>query len=565
MNQRDDVGPTGGERRPAPLGLAALARSAGAMAPGSRSLRAAGLVILVCLIVLRFVALGRTPPGVYVDEASYGYNAFSIAESGRDEHGVRFPVFFEAFGEYKSPVFIYALAALVKVFGLSIATARLCAALFAAGAAVFTALAVVEMTQRRAMLLPTLILALALPWTFTLGRFATEAVSFLFLIAFAWWAWLRAVRTGSASWFAASWTGWGLSLFSYGTARLLTPVLVIALVAAYASVLRRQLARCAVAAVPAVLLALLYSTWAVAHPGALSARFYDISIFSDGPGLGKAVARFAGNYMRSFSLDFLFLRGDSNIRHHTGDGGELYLFMLPALIAGVAFAVRNRREPGFRFALASLALFPAAAAFTYGSPNAIRTVNAVPFIVALAAVGLREIFTRFGERRGVLAALTILAAVEIAGYVGDYFIRYPARAAPWFNAGLPQAVETALTRRERTEGAFLFYSPAAFRDDGAWVNQPYITFLFCGRLSPEVYWRQGLAGFRIVPWTGGTATPPGSVLLVKSAERLFTVNSTPVAIPNRDAIPPGSRLLKEFPAALAAGPGVPMYQVFRTP
>ena len=565
MNDWDDGAGGGGEPRPTARGLAAFVRRAGALMARPRSQRAASLVVLALLLAFRFAALGRTPPGVYVDEASYGYNAFSIAESGRDEHGVRHPVFFAAFGEYKSPVFIYALAALVKVFGLSIATARLCAALFAAGAAVFTALAVVEMTRRRTMFLPTLILALALPWTFALGRFATEAVSFLFLVAFAWWAWLRAVGTGAVRWFAASWTAWGLSLFSYGTARLLTPVLVIALLAAYARVLRRQLARCAAAALPAVLLGLLYATWAVAHPGALSARFDDISIFSDGPGLGTAAARFAGNYARSFSFSFLFLRGDANLRHHTGAGGELYLFMLPAVIAGVAAAVRRHRDPAYRFALAGLALAPAAAAFTYGSPNAIRTINAVPFVIALAAIGLREIFVRFRGHRGMLAALAILAAVEAAGYFGDYFLRYPARAAPWFNAGLPQAVETALASRGGTKGALLFYSPAVFRDDGAWVNQPYITFLFCGRLSPERYWKRGLAGFGVLPWSGRTVAPPGSILLVKSAERLFTLNSTPVAIPNPDANPPGSRLLEEVPAGLAAGPDAPAYRIFRTP
>ncbi|MBZ5590381.1 MAG: glycosyltransferase family 39 protein, partial [Acidobacteriia bacterium] len=501
--------------------MAALVQSGGAVVLSPRVLRAAGFAAVVALLAVRFLALGRTPPGVYVDEASYGYNALAIAESGRDEHGVRFPVFFEAFGEYKSPVFIYALAALVKLLGPSVATVRLCAALFAAGAAVFTALAVVETTRRRAMMLPTLLLGLAVPWTFTLGRFATESVSFAFLIALAWWTWLRAVRTGSTAWFAASWTGWGLSLFSYGTARLLTPVLVVALVAAHARALLPRAARCAAGTLPGVALALLYGAWAAAHPGALSARFDEVSIFRDGPGLGEAAARVVGNYVRCFSLDFLFLRGDPNLRHHTGVGGELYLFMLPALVAGVAVAVKARRDPGFRFALAGLVLFPAAAALTSGSPNAIRTINAVPFVVGVAAIGLREFFSLLHDRRWVLAALAVLAGLETIGFVGDYFIRYPVRSAPWFNAGLPKAVEAALAIRGPAERAALAYSPAVFMDDGAWINQPYVFFLFCGRLSPEVYQQRGLTGFRIVPWGESTVIPSGSILLVKSAERLF--------------------------------------------
>ena len=47
-------------------------------------------------------------PGLYVDEASIGYNAWTIAHFGVDEHGIHFPLFFEAFGEYKNPIYVYA-------------------------------------------------------------------------------------------------------------------------------------------------------------------------------------------------------------------------------------------------------------------------------------------------------------------------------------------------------------------------------------------------------------------------------------------------------------------------
>lgn len=547
-----------------PREIVAEAAPARPEARRARRFAVAFAVGVVLVLVLRFAALGRIPPGVYVDEASYGYNAFSVAQTGHDEHGVRFPVFFAAFGEYKSPVFIYALAALVKLFGLSIVTARLCAALFVVGAAVFTALVVAELTERPGAALPTLLLVLVLPWTFTLGRFATESVSYLFLIALAWWTWLRAVRTGSAAWFAVSWTAWGLSLFSYGTARMLTPLLVLALIAAYAPLVRRQLLRCAVAAVPGLGLALVYAAWAVAHPGALTARFEEISIFRDGPSLAEAGVRLAENYLRGFSLGFLFLRGDPNLRHHTGVGGELYLFLLPALIVGLVVAVRKRRDPAFRFALTGVALFPAAAALTHSGPNAIRTVNAVPFVVALAAIGLHEIFVRWRRQRAVLASLLVLAGCEIFGYLGDYFVGYPGRVAPWFNAGLPRAVEAALKSRGPRGDEPLLYAPTVFRDEGAWVNQPYIAFLFCGHLAPQRYWTRGLAGFGIYCWSGG-ATPPNSILLVKSAETLYTLSGLPVSIPNREPIPPGSRLVREFRDGSRPGPGAPVYQIYRTP
>src|ERR1700693_1989807 len=83
------------------------------------------------------VHLSGSPPGLYVDEASIGYNAWTIAHFGVDEHGIHIPLFFEAFGEYKNPIYIYAVAALVRFLPLTVALERLPAALFGLAAVGF--------------------------------------------------------------------------------------------------------------------------------------------------------------------------------------------------------------------------------------------------------------------------------------------------------------------------------------------------------------------------------------------------------------------------------------------
>ena len=75
------------------------------------------------------LALGATPPGLHVDEASVGYNAWTIAHHGVDEHGVHWPLFFEAFGEYKNPLYIYLLAGVFKLAGPGVLTERRLSAL----------------------------------------------------------------------------------------------------------------------------------------------------------------------------------------------------------------------------------------------------------------------------------------------------------------------------------------------------------------------------------------------------------------------------------------------------
>ena len=95
-----------------------------------RRLWVGAIAVLGALVVVRSLAgLSGSPPGLYVDEASIGYNAWTIAHFGVDEHGIHFPLFFEAFGEYKNPIYVYAVAALVRFLPLTVAVERFPAAL----------------------------------------------------------------------------------------------------------------------------------------------------------------------------------------------------------------------------------------------------------------------------------------------------------------------------------------------------------------------------------------------------------------------------------------------------
>src|ERR1044071_9378815 len=68
------------------------------------------------------------PPGFYIDESSIAYNAHAVSRTGADEYGESFPLYFRAFGDYKNPVYVYALAAVFRFTGPSIKAARLLSA-----------------------------------------------------------------------------------------------------------------------------------------------------------------------------------------------------------------------------------------------------------------------------------------------------------------------------------------------------------------------------------------------------------------------------------------------------
>ena len=85
-------------------------------------------------------ALTTNPAGFYIDESSIAYNAHLIAQTGHDEHGEFWPLYFRAFGDYKNPVYIYLLAGVFRVTGPSILFARLLSAFLGFAGAILTGL-----------------------------------------------------------------------------------------------------------------------------------------------------------------------------------------------------------------------------------------------------------------------------------------------------------------------------------------------------------------------------------------------------------------------------------------
>src|SRR5258705_6533900 len=88
------------------------------------------LAILVLAAALRLVELDQVPPGLHVDETSNAWNAYTLLKTGKDQHGVSWPIFYtRAFGENRSPIYLYALMPFQAVGGLNVWTTRLPAAL----------------------------------------------------------------------------------------------------------------------------------------------------------------------------------------------------------------------------------------------------------------------------------------------------------------------------------------------------------------------------------------------------------------------------------------------------
>ena len=128
---------------------------------------------------LRLYRLGDIPNSLNWDEASWGYNAYSILKTGHDEHGKSFPVSFEAFGDYKQPVYVYLDSAAVALFGLTPFAVRLPSSIFGILCMPFLAFLVYELLRKKAYAKEFSLAAMAFlaisPWAIQFSRVAYEA------------------------------------------------------------------------------------------------------------------------------------------------------------------------------------------------------------------------------------------------------------------------------------------------------------------------------------------------------------------------------------------------------
>ena len=389
------------------------------------------LVLIIALgIFLRFYHLDLSPGGLYADEASIGYNAYSILTAGRDEHGITWPLFFRAFGEYKNPVFIYSLVPLIAVFDLTPWTVRAAAAIWGSLALPLMFIFSYLLTKNKPLsLLATLILTL-MPWHLHYSRLGFEAITLptLFLLALIFQFKNRPLLAGLT---------FGLSFYSYTIARLWAPLLMLILKPRWLAWVGFGL----------MLLPLLF--WNRQYPGSLTARFNQISVFNDRPAPIVVSQRIITTYLAHFNPQFLFNQGDKTLRHSSGISSEMPIIWLSFFLAGLWFCRKQK------LILTMIALFPIAAALTQTSPIATRTIQAAPFFALVIAHGVY-----CWRRPFLILVFLLLTGVEFSHYYRDLIFAYPQRVqAPWhgFDAALGPVTKEAYQQHLST-GQPLYFS-----------------------------------------------------------------------------------------------------------
>jgi 4-amino-4-deoxy-L-arabinose transferase-like glycosyltransferase len=399
-----------------------------------------GAVAIVAAALL-FYRITKNPPGFYIDESSIAYNAHTIARTGADEHGLRWPLYFRAFGDYKNPVYIYILAGLFRLTGPSLLVPRLLSAVLILIAAAALGLLALRVSRSQTVALLAGIFALVTPWLFEVGHVAMEVTLYplatiLFLLALQ-----RAA--GKNKWTAADVLviagTLALLTYSYSIGRLFAPLLALGL--AFLWTRERWLALCATWGLYG-LLVLPIPIFSLLHHHALIDRFRIVTWLKPDLSWPATVLEFITHYIRNLDPWRLLVSGDPNpdqIVHVFGT----CLFLAPIFvfsIAGFILLARNAgREPWSRFLLYAFAVSIVPASLTKEPAHMLRLIPVPVFLLVFAIPGI--VWFAAHSRRAILILLLGLTIIQATWFQWNYHrTAKTARRVHLFDAEYPEKI-----------------------------------------------------------------------------------------------------------------------------
>ena len=482
------------------------------------------LVLIVLLgFFLRTWKLGSNPPGLYWDEVSLGWNAYSVLKTGFDEHGRFLPIdTFFAFGDYKPPLYIYAAVPSIWLFGLNEFAVR--APSVAAGVALtmvtyFLANAVLRSDlgfaqgrtfSDRAALISALLLAIS-PWSVTLSRVGFESNLAVLLNALGVLFFLYAVYR-SSRWLPFSVLSFVLAAYTFNANRLLSPIFLVLLTLIYYKKALVDWKIWGISGILGIFLVLPMISHLRSPEGKL--RWNEVNIFSDlepiltvnerreragNSWLARAWHHryweygktFLRHYLDHFDLNYLFIDGDPNPRISVPGIGQLYLIELPFLLMGFMSLIRPMslmapREKAMLFLWLALAAVPAGMARE--TPHALRSASTLPVPQIITALGIILILDRVKSMRliSLMSLMGLMWILEIGVFQLDYWRYYPKEwAGEWLTAYKPLVY---YIKQEEKNFKTIYVTPD--------LGRPYIYFLFYGDYQPESYIKEAKAGGR---------------------------------------------------------------------
>ena len=427
------------------------------------------IAILILAAFLRLWKLGSVPPSASMDEASVGWNAYSVLKTGVDEYG-EFPLISQrGYDDWRRSTYLFLTIPFIAFFDLQVISIRLPAVILS----LFTIWATYHIVLRlfskdRIAILSALLLAIS-PWHIYISRLGHESNAYLSFFVFGVLFFLE------SRWFVAI-VFFTLSMMSYYAGQVLVPLFGLGLLIIYRDSFKKFVVPIMVS-VPF----LVPIFWTIFSPSAM-VRFQGTSAFDFTQKKITNGKILMNNYLSHFRPTWLFPNSGSE-SFKVPNLGLLYVWELPFIVIGIISLLRRRdvdhRAKKLIFLWFFLAPLPASIATQ--APHAMRSYASVVPWQIITALGLYWTVSNLKIPSFIIALTLLLVSLRL--FYPNYFIVFPREQSDSFHFALSKALPNIFSR-EQGVNKIVFSN----KDN---LYQSYMLYLYYRHFDPFTYQRMG--------------------------------------------------------------------------
>ena len=472
-------------------------------------------IILAIALLLRIYKLSEFSVGFHIDEASLGYNGYSLLLTGKDDNGNRWPLYIDMFGDNRPSGYHYLTIIPIKLFGLSEFSTRFPGALIGSITIFPIFLFVTVIFQNKKLGLISASLVAISPWHFVLSRASSEAIVTLFFIIMGFSLFFYSLQKQKKLYLFIGSLSMIASFFFYHAPRVFVPGLLLLFILMFFSIIKKSSKNYKIALCFSFMLVSVVALFLVFGIGGGTGRYSQINIFSSFEtdffqkqqvqedaiaGSSNIQSRFfhnmltntalvfISNYFDYFGVNFLFTTGGLPIWYSIPRMGLLYILELPFILVGIYYLIKEKNIYS-KIPLVWLLTAPIVPAITMDDiPNINRAVVMFPMFELIAGFGFLSFVEKIKYKKQVIIIIALLLLLNNLYFLHQYF--YNAKThKPWYrNNGFSEMMSYVkenydnydLIAMSKYQGGiyplvlfYMQYDPKKYQEEGSPKNKDY--------------------------------------------------------------------------------------------
>ena len=441
------------------------------------------IAILILSACLRLYKLDSVPPSLSWDEAANGYNAWTIANYGKDEYGRLLPLYFESFRDDKHPVHFYLSAILIKFFGLNEFSTRLPSVVLELLSILLIFFIGKNLFNNWVGLISSFFLAIS-PYNLHFSRTSHEANTQFFFFLLGILLFTQFLKKGSKylPWSVLSFC---ICFITYHPAKVIVPAIFVLLLSLYF----KDLLKKRISLLVSTFIIFIFGVLVTLNPQLLGVARVNQSGLRDGDFERARIFKLTNNYFLGrieitasqyfshFSPEFLFITGDKNARL-SFQKGQFYKVDLIFLLVGFLYLICKRSKGGVLL-LGWALVAPVPASLAGDAPHAARASFMMGSWHLISALGLYTLLGLVKNKQLKVTVLVIIITIlsaSLFSHLKYYFGEYATRYAIEWQYGMKEVAQFVSEHQE--------YSQVFVTDVR---SQPYIFFLYYLQFPLPIY------------------------------------------------------------------------------